>query len=155
MTLYWYSRPYLALREWTYFNTAKIIQGNDKKIKLNIGKSTHQIQLENGFTEIMSENLPIKLVPEATEFELTDDIELIGDHYTIKSQKYDIAIIDDFLKTPDCMFYNFEDSDDWTVIKWSQNSPDSIVFETLRSFMSENVILKTKSEYSLDYAKNT
>ena len=148
MTLYWYSRPYLQLREWTYFNTAKIIGTKDKKIKLGIGQTTHQIQLEDNFTEILSENLPIKLVPEALEFELTANIDLSGDNYTVKSQKYDIDIIDELLKTPDCMFYNFEHTDDWTIIKWSMPTPDSVVFETLHSYRQENLILHTESEYS-------
>jgi hypothetical protein len=149
MTLYWYSKPYLPLKNWTKFYTAKIIGNQNHKITANIGQFSHQIELENHFTEILSENLPIKYVPEAVEIELKEGLSLAKDNWAISTEKYQITTVDEFLKSPDCLFYNFEETDDWIIIKWKILNVQIIDFETLRTFREKQVLLKTHSRYTL------
>jgi hypothetical protein len=149
MTLYWYSKPHLPLKNWTKFYAAKIIGNQNHKITANIGRSSHQIELENQFTEILSENLPIKYVPDAVEIELTEGLVLTKDNWAINVEYYQISALDEFLKTPDCLFYNFEETDDWIIIKWEVLKDHYIHFDTLRTFREENLILKTQSKYQL------
>ena len=142
MTYYLFNHEYTKLPDWTKVYASKIISFGGKKIKVNIGLNSQQIENEKSFTYILAENLPIKLMSQAKEFELESELEIVTDKYQITTLPFDITIIDEFLKTPNCLFYCFEE-DDWNIVRWTAEEKN-MVFESLLSYKTDNIILKTK-----------
>ncbi|MEM1312234.1 MAG: hypothetical protein AAGF07_02105 [Patescibacteria group bacterium] len=149
MIFYWYTPQYYKLQHWTKVLTAKVINHYDQRISIKIGPAGHDISSEHRFTEILSQTLPIKLIPKSLEFDSSkeDSISKNDLNLKISSEKYQLTTVDKFLDTPDCVFYNFIESDDWIIVKW-ETDKNIIKFRTLRTMKQENTILLTSSVYS-------
>ncbi len=150
MSYYLYSKPFTKLPNWTELYTAKIISlPNNHLVKIHIGQNLHYITSDNdnlNFTEILTENLPIKLVPDSLEFEPIIDYTNQTENYKISVKKFDENEIDEFLKTPDCLFYLFTNGD-WKIIRWEIDK-QQLIFKTLQTLDENQFTIFTETSYN-------
>jgi len=154
MTLYWYQNQLTKLPDWTKVFASKIITGkqNYLQAKINIIQNIYQIDLKTtenkGFTEIITENLPIDLLPKATEFELAENLEITTENSFLKTTKYNPEDVDKFLNQEECLFYNFQ-NDDWCVLKWKLTD-SNLIFQSMRTYKDVDITVWSETKYDLE-----
>ena len=57
-------------------------------------------------------------MPTAREISLSSEQSINLSNATIATKTYSIDTIEEFLKTPDCLFYFFTESNNWIVVRW-------------------------------------
>jgi len=153
MTLYWYNSNYKALTTWTKIYASKIFQKTETEgLKLNIIGYSHHIELENkaksGFTEVLASQVPMSILDKSTEFELVPNLDLKGSNWNLWTTDFKLTEIDDFLRNPNCLFYNFDSTQDcWTIINWEFTKNAEVRFKTLHAYPEYGLNLWSKSHY--------
>lgn len=144
LTLYWYTNKFTRLPDWKNVLASKVLTQSDKseKIRMNIMEMSYQIDVSNetgGFTQILAPQLPIKLMDTAVEIKLEIGKNYSNENWKIFILPFDINIIDNYLRTENCLFYN-QNKDNWTIIKWEEKKT-KMVFQTLIALQDEGVIV--------------
>lgn len=148
LTLYWYTNKFTRLPDWKNVLTSKVLsqRGKSEKIRINIMETSYQIDVNDetgGLTQILAPQLPIKLMEKAVEIKLEIGKNYSNESYKIYILPFDINVIDNYLRTENCLFYN-QNGDNWTVIKWEEIE-DKMKFKTMLAMEDEGVIVMSES----------
>jgi len=148
--LYWYQGENADLKNWVKVFAQRELKLAETIFDLKVIGYSHQIDIfrkSGNSTEILSTKIPNKVVKESLEIPLKQDFQIKAPNFSIKTQKFDLTLINEFLNASNSLFYQF-DNDCWTVIIWDI-STENINFKTLHTYPEVDLIVLTQSKYPI------